>query len=85
VILLARFCSRILFFLLSVLLAGSLGNSGFVHFIPYFANFWIFYIPKNFSFWLIFGFLHFQENLVLVGFCPVCLFTTGSMDNRLHS
>jgi len=75
--LLAWFCSRILFSLLSFRLAGSLGKSGFLFVVPYFANFWTFYITENFSFWLFFGFLHFRDSLVLVGVCPVCLFTTG--------
>ena len=55
-LLLARFASRIWFFWLSFLLAGSSGNSDFLHFCFYAANFSIFStfeIFEKFSFWLV--------------------------------
>ena len=39
-----------------------------MHFIPYFANFWNFYISKNFWFGLIFGSLLFEKVLSSLGF-----------------
>jgi len=78
-LLLARFVLDSLFFLLSFLLAGSVGNSGFVHFCllsPYFANFCMFSAFENFSFWSYFAnslifyvFKNFSFRLVLVLFC----------------
>ena len=57
---LARFCSGFLFFWLSFLLAGSLGNTCFGHFV---------FVCCSFCEFL--DFLHFREILVLVGLCSV--------------